>query len=203
MSPSSDFTLRSPLSLVVLALLFERPMHPYLMQKLIVERGKDKVVNVRSRNSVQQTVTRLERAGLIESSTPSREGGHPARTVYSLTDEGAAALLDALHDALARPALEHPMFAAALSFMSVTTVGAVTEMLTRRRAELDRRIDEEQISLDAGRRRLPEIFLIENDYIITMLEAERAWIDRALAAIRAGALTWDTDQLRTDALTGN
>ena len=38
---------RSPLALVVLALLYEAPMHPYRMQQLIKERGKDEVVNVR------------------------------------------------------------------------------------------------------------------------------------------------------------
>ena len=37
---------RSPLALAVLALLHEEPMHPYRMQRLIKDRGKDQVINV-------------------------------------------------------------------------------------------------------------------------------------------------------------
>lgn len=47
----------SPLALTVLALLSEMPMHPYRMQRLIEERGKDDVANVRRRSSLYQTST--------------------------------------------------------------------------------------------------------------------------------------------------
>ena len=32
---------RSPIALAILAMLYEAPMHPYRMQQLIKERGKD------------------------------------------------------------------------------------------------------------------------------------------------------------------
>jgi len=40
---------RSPLALAVLVLLHEAPMHPYRMQRLIKDRGKDQVINVGQR----------------------------------------------------------------------------------------------------------------------------------------------------------
>ena len=50
---------RSSIALAVLAFLYERPMHPYRMQQLIKERGKDEVINVRQRASLYQTIDRL------------------------------------------------------------------------------------------------------------------------------------------------
>ncbi|MEQ1840955.1 MAG: PadR family transcriptional regulator, partial [Verrucomicrobiales bacterium] len=61
---------RSPLALAVLTLLREAPMHPYQMQRLIKERGKDQVINVQQRASLTQM-----------SSTPlTTTPGSPSRT---------------------------------------------------------------------------------------------------------------------------
>src|ERR1041384_2643121 len=79
---------RSPLWMVVLALASEEPMHPYRMQTLIKERGKDHVANVAQRNSVYRTMDALLRAGLIAVRETSREENRPERTVYEATDEG-------------------------------------------------------------------------------------------------------------------
>lgn len=47
---------RSTLALVVLALLFEAPMHPYRMPQLIKKRGKDRVIFVGQRASPYKTI---------------------------------------------------------------------------------------------------------------------------------------------------
>ena len=39
-----DTVRRSPLAFAILALLYEEPMHPYRMQRVIKERGKDQVI---------------------------------------------------------------------------------------------------------------------------------------------------------------
>src|SRR4029450_1415388 len=79
---------RSPLWMVVLSLVCEEPMHPYRMQTLIKERGKDEVANVAQRNSVYQTIAGLRRAGLIAVRETSRDERRPERTVYAITDGG-------------------------------------------------------------------------------------------------------------------
>src|SRR5262249_43984895 len=89
MAPSHP---RSPLWMVVLALACEEPMHPYRMQTLIKQRGKNQVANVAQSNSVYQTIDALCRAGLIEVRETSREERRPERTVYEATDEGRKAL---------------------------------------------------------------------------------------------------------------
>ena len=59
-------------------------MHPYRMQQLIRERGKDQVVNVRQRASVYQAIERLQRDGLIEVRETQRDENWPERTVSTL-----------------------------------------------------------------------------------------------------------------------
>ena len=79
---------RSPLALAVLGLLYEAPMHPYRMQQLIKERGKDEVINVRERASIYQAIDRLQREGLVTVVQTARDEKRPERTVYQLTEEG-------------------------------------------------------------------------------------------------------------------
>src|SRR6266567_4177847 len=83
---------RSPLWMVVLSLACEEPMHPYRMQTLIEQRGKDQIANVAQRNSIYQTIAALLRAGLIEVRETSRAERRPERTVYEATDTGRQAL---------------------------------------------------------------------------------------------------------------
>ena len=46
----------SPLALTVLALLHYQPLHPYGIQRLIKQWGKDQVVNVEQRTSLYRTI---------------------------------------------------------------------------------------------------------------------------------------------------
>ena len=97
---------RSPLALAVLGLLYEAPMHPYRMQRLIKERGKDEVINVRQRASVYQTIDRLQRLGLIVARETTREERWPERTVYELSDEGRRTFRVWMHEILSTSARE-------------------------------------------------------------------------------------------------
>ncbi|HWS36022.1 MAG TPA: PadR family transcriptional regulator, partial [Actinoplanes sp.] len=108
---------RSPLAMVLLALLVEAPMHPYRMQQTIKHRGQDQLVNVAQRNSVYQMLDRLAREGLARPGGTSREAGRPERTVYEITDEGTTTLHRWLREMLPEPAREFPEFPVALAFL--------------------------------------------------------------------------------------
>src|SRR5258707_15841549 len=101
---------RSPLALAILALLDEAPMHPYRMQRLIKDRGKDRVINVEQRASLYQTINQLLRAGLITIFETARQEGFPERTVYKLTDKGHDTALNWLREMLSTPTQEYPEF---------------------------------------------------------------------------------------------
>src|SRR6516225_8003173 len=107
----------SPLALAVLSLLHAAALHPYAMQRLLKEWGKDGVVNVGQRANLYKTIRRLLEAGLIAVRHTERDQQYPERTVYELTDAGRQATQAWLSEMLARPRNEFPQFPAALSFV--------------------------------------------------------------------------------------
>jgi len=135
----SKFQL-SPLALAVLALLYESPMHPYRMQRLIKERGKDQVINVEQRASLYQIINQLLRAELIAVRETTRQEGFPERTVYELTEKGRQTALNWLREMLSMPAQEFPDFPAAVSLLPLLTPDDALQQLELRASRLNARI---------------------------------------------------------------
>jgi len=185
---------RSPLAVVLLALLAEEPMHPYRMQQLIKERGKDRIANVAARNSVYQAIERLVRLGLIEAGETERDERRPERTSYALTAEGRRTLHEWLRDMLASPAREFPEFPAALANMAVLEADEVLACLRDRRAALLAAIDEAEADV-ASAPGLPRLFLLETEYQITVIRAELRWVESLVDDLAAGTIAWRWDQL--------
>ncbi len=186
---------RSPLALAVLVLLHEAPMHPYRMQRLIKDRGKDQVINVGQRASLYQTIDQLLRAGLITFWENARAEGFPERTVYRLTEQGHEAAVDWLREMVSTPAPEFPEFPAAISLLPLLTPDDALEQMERREAALTEqiaRIDQEIQSVTD----LPRLFLLESEYLRTVLDAELGWVRSIIADLRSGALTWNHDWMQ-------
>ncbi|MEU0508288.1 helix-turn-helix transcriptional regulator [Amycolatopsis sp. NPDC006125] len=186
---------RSVLALVLLSLLAEQPMHPYRMRELIKGRGKDRIANVAQRNSVYQTIDRLLRAELIAVRETERDERRPERTVYEITDAGRAALRDWTAEMLGSPAREFPEFPAALATLMVLTPDEALARLSDRAAELSASLAADRAALQAVPG-LPRLFLLDEEYSIAVREAELKWVDRLLAALRSGELTWSEASIR-------
>jgi len=187
---------RSPLALAVLALLLEAPMHPYRMQRLIKERGKDQVINVQQRASLYQVIDQLLRAGLITFWETTRDEGYPERTVYRLTEKGRDTAISWLREMLSTPAQEFPEFPAAVSLLPILTTEDAIQQFERREATLSERIwaiDEELQTYAAS---LPRLFLLEAEYMREVLEAELKWVRSIIADLRSGELTWNQEWLQ-------
>ncbi|HEY2190741.1 MAG TPA: PadR family transcriptional regulator [Actinomycetospora sp.] len=188
-------TQRSGLALAVLALAAEAPMHPYRMQQLIRERGKDQVVNVGQRSQLYKTIDRLVRDGLLVAQGTEREATRPERTVYAATDAGRELAVTWTLDMLTAPRHEFAEFTAALAYLPLldpdVAADALALRLSDRRGELDRLRHE----LARVATELPRIVLIENEYAIAHLETDVAWITKLLEDLRSGALTWSYDDL--------
>jgi DNA-binding PadR family transcriptional regulator len=184
----------SPLALAVLSLLHAAPLHPYAMQRLLKEWGKDGVVNVGQRANLYKTIRRLLEAGLIAIRQTERDQQYPERTVYELTDAGSRAVVEWLTDMLALPRNEFPQFPAALSFMMLLPPADVAIVLAQRAAALQAQL----ASLDASLRtmsQLPRAVGMDDEYQRAMVAAELTWVEGVVADIRSGALTWSKDQL--------
>ena len=169
-------------------------MHPYRMQRLIKDRGKDQVINVEQRASLYQTINQLLRAELITFWETTREEGFPERTLYRLTDKGHDTAVVWLREMLSTPAQEYPDFPAAISLLPLLTPEDAIQQLSLREAKLIDQmaaIDKDMHAVD-----LPRLFLLESEYMQTVLEAELKWVRGVIADIRSGQITWNQDWMR-------
>jgi DNA-binding PadR family transcriptional regulator len=193
--PAPKSPTRSTLGLVVLWLLFEEPMHPYRMQKLIEAYGKHRVVNVRSRASLYQTIDRLVRLGLVEVRETVRTEGLPDRIVYAITDAGRETAQEWLREMLRTTGAEYPEFIAAVSILFGLPPDEAREQLELRADGLAAELKETESQL-ASNPDLPRLFLLEEEYRRTMLRAELSWVRGVIADLREGRLTWTEEWLR-------
>ncbi len=178
----------SPLALGVLALLYERPMHPYEMATTLRERGKEKSIKLRY-GSLYTVIGALQRDGLIAPRGKEREGGRPERTVFDLRPAGAAALIRSLSAMLARPAKEYPQFMAALSLMPILPPGTVLRLLRERLEHLSAQIEALRSEMaEAEHGGLAALFLVEHDYELVMAEAECRYVGRLVDRIEGDDL---------------
>lgn len=187
---------RSPLALAVLTLLHEAPLHPYRMQRLIRDRGKEQVINVEQRASLYQTISQLLRAGLIATWETEREEGFPERTVYKLTDLGHQTALDWLREMLSEPAQEYPEFPAAVSLLPLLRPEDALHQLELREAHLTDQISAIDAEIQSQAGSLSRLFLLESEYRRAMLETERAWVRTIIADLRDGQLNWTDDWMQ-------
>ena len=170
-------------------------MHPYRMQRLIKERGKDAVINVTQRASLYQTIQRLEREGLIFARNTIRDDKRPERTVYEITDSGRALALDWMRQILSTPASEYPEFPAAISFLPMLSPDDASRQLEARA----KAIDAELARMDEGLKQaanVPRLFLLEYEYLRAARVTELTWVRSVLEDLRAERLTWSVDWLR-------
>lgn len=164
-------------------------MHPYRMQTLIKQRGKDLVANVAQRNSVYQTIDALERAGLLAVRETSRDENRPERTVYEATALGREALQSWVRGGLSTPAREFPEFPAVLSVLfGVRSADDLAGLLETRVAALEERLAE----LEKPVPDVPRLFLLEAEYLAAMVRAEIRWLRGVVSDVRAGRLAFPT-----------
>jgi len=185
----------SPIALAVLSLLYEEPMHPYRMQKLIRERKKDEVINVRQRASLYQVIRRLLRDGLIRVRGVDGEGNLPERTVYELTESGRETAIRWMREMLARPVNEYPLFPAALAHLPLLSPDDAAKQLKKRLQALRRERRRLKSQFEDERALLPRLFLLESEYLISLMEAEIAWLERLIGELESGKIAWNQEAL--------
>jgi DNA-binding PadR family transcriptional regulator len=187
---------RSPLALAILGLLENGPMHPYGIQRLIKQWGKDQVVNVGQRASLYRMIDRLEEAGFIAAVGTDRDERYPERTTYHLTDAGRAASRQWLAEIVSAPRNEFPEFPAALSFLMLLRPQDAQKVLDQRRDYLVRRIGELDAELtgQVDGAEVPRWALLDTEYLRAVADAELRWVSGTLDALRDGSLTWSREE---------
>lgn len=192
----TDVPRGTPLALTVLSLLHYRPLHPYGMQRLIKQWGKDQVVNVNQRASIYRTIDRLLDAGLIAVREVGRDQQYPERTLYEITDAGREAARAWLLDMLATPKQEFPQFPVALSFALMLTPQETLGVLERRSGLLAASLKElDEAMAVAGDDGLSRVVMLETEYQRAMTAAQLAWLTSVVDDLRSGRLSWSWEEL--------
>jgi DNA-binding PadR family transcriptional regulator len=133
----------------------------------------------------------MTRAGWIEPRPAQRDGARPQRTPYALTQAGRTELARRLDRQVREPRREFPEFLGAVSHIGVLGPERAAEALTERAGRLAALITDDQRRLDealAGN--APRLFVIEAEYALAMLRAERDWVLALAEEITTGRLAW-------------
>jgi DNA-binding PadR family transcriptional regulator len=166
------------------------------MQKLFEATGKDRVVNVKSRASLYQTLERLQRHGLVTVTETVRAQGYPDRVIYAITDRGRQVAREWLREMLRATDNDYPEFLAALSILFGLPPEEARAELELRVQRLSADLTEARGALAAVPPELPRLFLLEEEYRIALLDAEVSFLSGLIEDLNAGRLTWSEEWLR-------
>jgi DNA-binding PadR family transcriptional regulator len=185
--------LLTPLGIAALALLVERPMHPYEMYQLLIQRSEDRVVKVRP-GSLYHSVDRLARAGLIRATGTEREGNRPERTTYEITEAGQLGLGERISEMLGTPTNEYPEFPLAIGEAHNLPRATVIQLLRSRLNLLgaDLTFTEEGLH-DLKERGIERRFWLDVEYTKALIEVEIEWLLQLIDDLETGALRWLDD----------
>jgi DNA-binding PadR family transcriptional regulator len=179
----------TPLAVSGLALLCERPMHPYEMYRLMMDRRGDRVVKVRP-GSLYHAVDRLAADALVEAVGTDRDGGRPERTTYRITEAGRTAMQDWIRALLEEPVNEFPSFPVALAEAHNLPRAEAARLLTARVRRLEEQLAEVESVLAARGDQVAEAFLLYGHYYVEMTRAERDWLRKLVARLESKELEW-------------
>jgi DNA-binding PadR family transcriptional regulator len=181
----------TPLAIAVLALLEERPMHPYEMFQTLIARREDKLVKVRP-GSLYHTVSRLADQELVRAEGVDRAGNRPERTTYRITGRGRDALRNRIAEIVRRPVPEYPIFPVALGELHNLPKPEVLALLRERIGILETELaDADMLSAWAEEHVVPRRYWIALPYLRALLAAELTWVKEFTAELASGALEWE------------
>jgi DNA-binding PadR family transcriptional regulator len=184
------------LALAVMSYLSQRPMHPYELGRTLREHGDARSIKF-NHGSLYMVVGQLAKAGYITELETSRAGQRPERTVYALTDAGRAEFSDWLRELVAEPQQEYPHFVAALSLIAALPPGEVVHLLQHRLDRLHQARAEIRALIDTTLARgVPELFLVEEEYRLSLLTAETAFVEEFIGKITAPRTGWGAEWAR-------
>jgi DNA-binding PadR family transcriptional regulator len=185
----------TPLGIAVLASLVERPMHPYEMYRLLLERHEDRYVKIRL-GSLYHTVDRMAEIGLVEAIGTERDGGRPERTTYRITDDGRAALAERIRTVLATPVNEYPQFPVALGEAHNLPRREVIELLSERTRRIEADLAGSTALLrDAADRQVEEAYLLAARYLQEQLTTELNWLTDLIGRLERKELRWPHEDM--------
>jgi DNA-binding PadR family transcriptional regulator len=188
--PGRSRVTLTPLALMALELLHERPMHPYEMHQLLRARQAGKVLKL-SAGSLYHTIERMAEHGVIEVVETSREGRRPERTTYRITEAGRDAFADRLREIVAEPVDEFPIYPVGIGLLHTLDRDDALIQLRRRQMDLAGRIATLKVYVaKLENQELEPMYWIDTKLMLALRETELAWTTQFIDDIDSGALAW-------------
>jgi DNA-binding PadR family transcriptional regulator len=183
------------LALVVLSLLVERPLHPYELAAVIRQRGLSSTVKLNF-GALYSIVETLHRLTLIMPVETQRQGRHPERTIYTISESGRAEFFDWLRVLLRTPVTEYTQFVAGLALIAHLSPPEAVALLQDRMHALASQIEEQHSHLETCKQGgVDRLFLIEDEYRLAQQISEHAWVEKLIREIKDGTLTEISDDI--------
>ena len=157
--------------------------HPYEIATTLRQRHKEDSIKIRF-GSLYTVIDLLQARGLIVPRETIREGRRPERTVYELSPAGKAEMSDWLRSLIGEPVKEYTDFEAGLCLLAALPPGDAIDLLKRREQRLEVDFRQLRAGLDqvlaTG---LPPLFLVEAEYRLSRMVAERQFVRSLLQRI--------------------
>jgi len=170
--------------LAILSLTAEAPRHGYEIEQIIEARGMREWTEI-GFSSIYYLLKKLEKAGLVESQLIPTHGRGSARRVYQITSNGGAALVDATLEALARPKQSYPPILMGMANLPIVSREQAAVALLSYREGLVERLEHVAARAES-QRPLPDHVEMLFNYSLTMIEAEKNWVESVIQKIKGG-----------------
>lgn len=174
-----------PKELHILGLLLARPRTGYELHRIVVAHGE--VFTDLKKGNVYYLLERLAKSGML---TMTAEGGargpRRERLVYAITEQGRQRFQQLLREVIRTYDAPHSGIEVAMIFLPHLDLTEAIHLLEERRAAvLARRAlvdgNDENHGDAAHNRQLHQ--QLEHDHLVSMMEAELAWIERSLKSL--------------------
>jgi DNA-binding PadR family transcriptional regulator len=169
--------------LAILSLIAQQPRHGYEIEQVIEDRGMRDWTEV-GFSSIYYLLNKLEQDNLIEGRVERHVGQGPARKVYRITEAGKEAAHAGVLTALSVPQRTYPLLQLGLANLPGIPRSEALDALRKYSSNLSDRLEYVQRKRDRQR---PLPYFVETmfSHSITMIKAERGWMEDLIKQLEA------------------
>ena len=163
--------------LLLLGLLRSRPMYGYELHQIVRAHGE--LYSDLKKANLYYLLERLAADGYLTVQTEEgARGARGERLVYAITDKGQARFNALLRETLVSYGPVHTGVSTAVVFLSQLPLGESISLLNQRREAV---LKQRQATALSDPQKTPPLVRIAEDHLLSLIDAELAWIDRLLA----------------------
>ncbi len=169
-------------ALLLLGLLLEGPLYGYQLHQIVRAHG-ELYADLKKAN-LYYLLERLAEDGYLETNIESgTRGARGERLIYTITETGRTRFYELLRETFLSYELIHTGMETAVVFLSYLSPEEGITLLKQRRAAVQAK--REQVVADIGpSEKSSPLVVIASDHLISLIDAELAWIDRSLAYLQ-------------------